>query len=243
MLKISSLFGGRVPTLSKSKCPQSHMNWTCRTAIKKERPFHVNMIALWNNLTTAVLALTITRDDEDPNDIILSNCHREVVLPSSCQLTPDQQQYLRTFIDGWSVLFYDMPGHTSVLEHSIERGSTHPFRLSSYRIAMAWEDEVQIEFRNMLEAGVIEPSKSLWSFPIHVVQKKERSIHICVDYRSLNAVTSNDPYQMPRVDDLIDEVGNATYLSKLDLSKGYYHVAVAEKDCDKTAFITPFGKF
>ena len=95
----------------------------------------------------------------------------------------------------------------------------------------------------MLEARVIEPSKSPWSSPIHVVRKKEGSIHICVDYRCLNAVTSYDPYQIQRVGDLIDKIGNATYLSKLDLTKGYYQVPVAEKDHDKIAFVTPFGKF
>ena len=179
------------------------------------------MIAPWNNPTTAVLALTITQDDDDdPNNIITLELSQGGCPSISCRLTPDQQQYLRTFLDGWSVLFSDTPGRTSAVEHSIETVNTHPFRLPPYRIAKAWEDEVRIELRNMLEAGVIKPSKSPWSSPIHVVQKKEGSIRICVDYRHLNAVTSNDPYQMPRVDDLIDKVGNATYLSKLDLTKG-----------------------
>ena len=176
-----------------------------------------------------MLALTITQDDEDdPNNIITFELSQGGCPSISCQLTLDQQQYLLTFLDGWSVLFSNTPSRTSVVVHSIETGNTHPFWLPPYRIAKEWEDEVQIELRNMLEAGVIEPSKSPWSSPIHIVRKKEGSICTCVDYQRLNAVTSSDPYQMPRVDDLIDKVGNATYLTKLDLTKGYYQVPVAE---------------
>lgn len=56
----------------------------------------------------------------------------------------------------------------------------------------------------------------------------------------LNAVTTDDPCQMPRVDDLIDKLGKAKYLSTLNLTKGYYQVPVREEDRDKTAFVMPF---
>ena len=48
---------------------------------------------------------------------------------------------------------------------------------------------------------------------------------------------------MPRISDLIDQLGAAKYITTLDLTKGYWQVPVAEKDQCKTAFITPFGLF
>ena len=48
---------------------------------------------------------------------------------------------------------------------------------------------------------------------------------------------------MPRVDDLIDQVAGSPYITTLDLTKEYWRVAVAEKDHEKTAFMTPFGFF
>ena len=52
-----------------------------------------------------------------------------------------------------------------------------------------------------------------------------------------------DAYPMPRVDDLIDRVGNAHYITTLDLTKGYWQVPVAAEDQPKTAFTTPSGLF
>lgn len=48
---------------------------------------------------------------------------------------------------------------------------------------------------------------------------------------------------MPRVEDLIDQLGGATYISTLDLTKGYWQVPVAKSDQHKTAFTTPFGLY
>ena len=48
---------------------------------------------------------------------------------------------------------------------------------------------------------------------------------------------------MPRVDDLIDRVSLAPYITTLDLTKGYWQVPVAVGDREKTAFTTPLGLF
>ena len=64
-----------------------------------------------------------------------------------------------------------------------------------------------------------------------------------MDYRQLNKVTTPDPYCMSLIDDLLHRVGEAIYLSKLDLSKEFYQVPLEAKDMEKTAFISPAGKF
>ena len=76
-----------------------------------------------------------------------------------------------------------------------------------------------------------------------LVKKKDGSLHLCVDYRRLNSVSQFDGYPMPRVDDLIDQIGQAKFISTLDLTRGYWQVSVAEEARHKTPFITPFGLF
>ena len=71
--------------------------------------------------------------------------------------------------------------------------------------------------------------------------KKDGSICICVDFRKLNILTKFDTYPMPRIDDLLDAVGRAKYLTTLDLAKGYWQVPMHEEDKAKTAFSSPIG--
>ncbi len=55
--------------------------------------------------------------------------------------------------------------------------------------------------RQMQEEGIIQPSHSPWASPM------DGSHRFCVDYRQLNAVTKLDTYPLPRVDDLLDQLG------------------------------------
>ena len=63
-----------------------------------------------------------------------------------------------------------------------------------------------------------------------VVQKKDKSIRLCVDYRKLNASTPIDVYPMPRVDELLDRLRGAKFITTLDLARGFWQVPVVEKD-------------
>ena len=74
-----------------------------------------------------------------------------------------------------------------------------------------------------------------------LVKKKDGGIRLCVHYRRLNTVSESDAYPMPRIADMIDQLGKASFISTLDLTLGYWQVPVASIDRHKTAFITPLG--
>jgi hypothetical protein len=95
----------------------------------------------------------------------------------------------------------------------------------------------------MLKNGVIQLSNSPWSSPVGLVKKKSGEYRFCVDYRRLNAVSKRDVYPLPRIDDVFDRLAGANYFSTLDLANGYWQVPVAERDRQKTAFVTPDGLF
>ncbi len=75
------------------------------------------------------------------------------------------------------------------------------------------------------------------------IRKPDGSIRLCIDYRCLNSVTQPDPYMMPKVQDLLDRISQARWLSKLDLNKGFYQIPLVPESVPKTAFCSPWGKF
>ena len=72
--------------------------------------------------------------------------------------------------------------------------------------------------------------------------KKDGSHRFCVDYRKLNSVTKADTYPLPRIDDLLDQLGKSTYFSTLDLASGFWQIKM-HPESQKTAFSTPHGLF
>lgn len=95
----------------------------------------------------------------------------------------------------------------------------------------------------MLEAGVIRRSKSPWSFPVIIVDKKDGSKRFCVDFRKLNQVTKPNSYPLPLIDDILALLGKAKYFTSLDLKSGYWQVLMDENDKEKTAFACHRGLF
>ena len=58
----------------------------------------------------------------------------------------------------------------------------------------------------------------------------------CVDYRKLNAVTVSDSYPLALISDILDQIGNSTIFTTLDLKAGYWQIEMDEESIPKTAF-------
>ena len=143
----------------------------------------------------------------------------------------------------YRLVFSGRPGKTDLAEHQIEKEDVPPICLPAYRLPQAYRSMVKEELDEMLKSGIIEQSKSEWSSPIVLVPKKDGRLRMCVDYHRLNTVSRLDDYPMPRIDELIDQLGKEKFISTLDLMKGYWQLPVTMKDRHKPAFVTPFGLY
>ena len=113
-----------------------------------------------------------------------------------------------------------------------------PFGLSPQK-----KTEIEQQVKTALHNGWIKQSSSTYGAPVLFVPKPDSSLRMCIDYRGLNKSTLKNKFPMLRIDDLLDNLYGAKYLSSFDLAARYHQLKLQPSDVPKTAFNTHFGKF
>jgi hypothetical protein len=119
----------------------------------------------------------------------------------------------------------DLPGMPPErkVEFAIELlPGTAPIFKRAYRVSGPELVELKKQIDELSEKGYIWPSTSPWAAPVLFVEKKDGTRRMCIDYRALNEVTIKNKYPLPRIEDLFDQLREASVFSKIDLRSGYH---------------------
>ncbi len=189
---------------------------------KRRRVFHVNMLKefkIRQKISSNYLVETTAELQGEEEDIVFWKDGEPSDQPTiSDHLKADQKEQLNTLMAEFAQVFQNQPGCTPLVQHKIETGAARPVRLPPYRLPQAYHAEVEQELQEMLAQDIIEVSHSEWAAPIVLVKKKDGGLRLCVDYRRLNGVSVSDAYPMPRIEDMIDQLGEASFITTIDLT-------------------------
>ena len=156
-------------------------------------------------------------------------------------LPEEERAIIKQIVEEFIDLFPDISGRTIAAHHDVEVGDDYPIKQHPYQMNPIKLTAMRQEVEYILQNGIIKQSQSQWSSPCVLVPKPDGSYRFCTDFRRVNAVTKFDSYPILRVDDCIDQIGNAQYVSKLDSLKGYCQVPLTEQAKEISAFVTPDG--
>ena len=76
-----------------------------------------------------------------------------------------------------------------------------------------------------------------------MVQKKDGTWRLCIDYQALNKIIVRNRYPIPWIDDLLDQLKGEKYFSKIYLKLGYHQVPIKPSNVWKTTFKAKEGLF
>ncbi|CAF1571438.1 unnamed protein product [Didymodactylos carnosus] len=136
------------------------------------------------------------------------------------------------------------PIANTMIKHAINI-IEHPPRCSkSYQFSYEEREALYNIVKSLMESGHVRESNSSYASPAILVEKKDKSWRLVIDYKKLNAITIKDEFLLSNMEDTLQEVGNGfAFFSKLDLKSGFWQLPIDPKDRHKMAFKTPFGLF
>ena len=159
-------------------------------------------------------------------------------------LTESESVLFKELLIRYRDTFFDPtgePGRTTLGMHNIKLKDDTPVKEPPRRVPLYKRQVIDEEIKKLEDKKFIEKSNSPWSSGLVLVQKKDSSWRLCVDYRRINEKTIKDAYPIPRIEDNIDALSGSKWMSVLDLNMAYHQVPMNPADKEKTAFSTPRG--
>lgn len=132
-------------------------------------------------------------------------------------------------------------------EQKLRLNDDSPVYMKNYRLPHSQKQEIDSQVKNLLKNDLIEPSQSNYNSPLILVPKKsidgKKSFRMCIDYRAVNKKLIADKFPLPRIDDILDNLGRARHFSVLDLFSGFHQIPIHPGSRDITSFSTNSGSF
>ncbi|XP_044843600.1 uncharacterized protein LOC123349509, partial [Mauremys mutica] len=207
---------------------------------KKLQIYHVNLLKPWCDREGLLIDPCPPEPELGPDTAETKGVEEPPIGPS---LTAEQRKQATCLLQAFQKTFTAAPGYTTRACHTILTEPGKTIRETTRPLPYRMRQEVEEEVRTMLALGVIEPSCSEWRSPVVLVPKPDGTRRFCIDFRRVNAISRFDAYPMPRVDELLGRLGEAQFITTLDLSKGYWQIPLDEASKEKTAFATPSGLY
>ncbi|XP_037643835.1 uncharacterized protein LOC119498836 [Sebastes umbrosus] len=152
------------------------------------------------------------------------------------------QQMLREECDVFAKDDWDT-GCIKDLEMDIQLKDNVPVQRTYNAIPKHLYQEVKTHIQDLLNQGWIQKSCSSYSSPVVCVRKKDGSLRLCIDYRLLNRKTLPDHHPIPRIQEILENLGGNSWFTVLDQGKAYHQGFMSEESRPCTAFITPWGLY
>ncbi|GFS69129.1 hypothetical protein TNCV_4009901 [Trichonephila clavipes] len=195
----------------------------------KTHVYHVNMLKPYHQREENINLLYINSlkydEEEDIPSLELENERSgwskiisDVQLNS--KLSQIQREQLKELLYEYSNLFLNIPGCTDLAEHDIE-----------------------LESERAIVAKPYQPGESDNTSPLILVEAQGKEPRPCIDYRRLNKVTRTQFFPVPNIEELLEKVSAAKYISILDLTRGYWQIPLSPRAQRYASFVTTFGTF
>jgi len=129
-----------------------------------------------------------------------------------------------------------------------------PKRIKAYKIPGSLKPEVDRQIQELLRLGFVQEDETPMASPIVCILKGKdgkNGVRIAIDYRYVNKFTRADALPLPNPSDILQNIGNASFISTFDSTSGYRQTEVHPDSRWLTRFIcddklytwvrTPFG--
>ncbi|GFY18948.1 retrovirus-related Pol polyprotein from transposon 17.6 [Trichonephila clavipes] len=159
------------------------------------------------------------------------------------RLSDEQIMQLGKLLVKFSAIFSTIPGKTNLVAHDIDLISDKRVQRKPYRMTNRQNEILKTEIERMLKYKIIETGPSKYTSPMILVETPGRDPRPCIDYRKSNETTRTELYPIPNIEQRVETVAAAKFITLIDLTKDYWQIPLSPRAQRIAAFATSFGVY
>ena len=172
----------------------------------------------------------------DLNAVLADNCKHLSV--------PDHEKLLK-LLTKFEDLFDGTLGDwdTEPVSLKLKEGAK-PYHGRPFPTPKAHKETLKKEVQRLCELGVLKwQPESEWASPSFIVPKQNQTVRFVSDFREVNKRIVRNPFPIPKISTVLQELEGFTYATALDLNMGYYTIRL-DPDLSKICtIIFLWGKY
>lgn len=159
--------------------------------------------------------------------------------------TEEERENIQKICNDFAMQFYmdgDILGCSNVIQHDIKLlPHAKPTHVRQYRIPHSHREVLKDMIDEYERQGLIEKCSSEFNSPLLLVAKKDdfgnkTDLRFVIDYRKLNEMTQMRIFPIPRIEDILDDLGGCEYFTTLDIKGAFHQIKLNKESRDLTAF-------
>ena len=152
---------------------------------------------------------------------------------------------MRTLLSKYAILFDGTLGewNTTPVNLVLKAGS-EAFQLKPFDVPRIHLDTLKKEIKRLCRIGVLRRvAVAEYASPSFIIPKKNGTVRVVSDFRVLNSLLKTVTFPIPKIQDLLNDLGGFTYATSLDLNMGYYTIRLTPQASKLCTIVFPFGTF
>ena len=183
----------------------------------------------FNNIYTQIKSKEVEDDDEGT---LIEKLNLNTIKESKSEL----EIKVSKLIDYYKTQ-NPLHGHIEIFPHEIKLSDNTPFIHAGYNIPLPKLEITRAEICRLERLEFIRPSKSQFVSAAFPIYKRNGSVRLVIDYRTLNKRTVPLRFPLPSIQTLLSQISNSSIFSQVDLNRGFYQIGMDKDSIEKTAFV------
>jgi hypothetical protein len=170
----------------------------------------------------------------------------QAIVRDNCKhLSADQQKRLLQLLKKYESLFDGTLGdwNTKLVSFQLKEGVS-PYHGRAFPVPKVHKETIIKEVERLYELEVLERQPaSEWALPSFIIPKKDKTVCFLSDFREVNKRLVREPFLIPKISTVLQEIEGFSYATAPDLNMGYYTIKLDPDASKICTIILPWGKY